>query len=93
MLLKHRALLEEEAATVEETKAKVEAEEKNRKATEAQVELLMTWAEKYDASSYEAKHLIIAALVDRVEVNKNHDIKIFFKMSAEQFLGKVVRIA
>ena len=33
MLLKHRALLEEEAATVEETKAKVEAEKKNRKAT------------------------------------------------------------
>lgn len=89
----HRALLEEEAATVEETKAKVEAEEKNHKATEAQVEQLMTWAEKYDASSYEAKHLIIAALVDRVEINKNHDIKIFFKMSAEQLLGKVVRIA
>lgn len=93
MLLKLRAKLDEDSAAVEETRAKVEAEQKNRKATEAQVEQLLTWAEKYDESSYEAKHLIIAALVDRVEVNKNHDIKIVFKISAEQFLGKVVRIA
>ena len=35
------------------------------------------------------------ATVEAVQAgnNKNHDIKIFFKMSAEQFLGKVVRIA
>ena len=65
----------------------------DRKATEAQVEQLLTWAEKYDEASYEAKHLIIAALVDRVEVNKNYEVKVFFKVSAEQFLGRVVRIA
>ena len=35
----------------------------------------------------------IAALVDRVEVNKNYEVKVFFKVSAKQFLGKVVRIA
>ena len=74
-------------------KAKLEAEEKNRKATEAQVDQLLTWAERYDEATYEAKHLIIAALVDQVEVNKNYDIKIHFKISAEQFLGKVIRIA
>ena len=65
----------------------------DRKATEAQVEQLLTWAEKYDEASYEPKHLIIAALVDRVEVNKNYEVKVFFKVSAEQFLGRVVRIA
>ncbi len=65
----------------------------DRKATEAQVEQLLTWAEKYDEASYEAKHLIIAALVDRVEVNKNYEVKVFFKVSAEQFLDRVVRIA
>ena len=40
-----------------------------------------------------ARHLIIAALIDRVEVNKNYEVKVFFKVSAEQFLGKAVRIA
>ena len=93
MLLKHRAKLDEDSAAVEEAKAKLEAEEKNRKATEAQVDQLLTWAERYDEATYEAKHLIIAALVDRVEVNKNYDIKIHFKISAEQFLGKVIQIA
>ena len=58
-----------------------------------QVDQLLTWAERYDEATYEAKHLIIAALVDQVEVNKNYDIKIHFKISAEQFLGKVIRIA
>ena len=57
------------------------------------MEQLLTWAEKYDEASYEAKHLIIAALVDRVEVNKNYEVKVFFKVSAEQFLDRVVRIA
>jgi hypothetical protein len=57
------------------------------------VEQPRAWAEKYDEASYEAKHLIIAALVDRVEVNKNYEVKVFFKVSAEQFLGRVVRIA
>ena len=93
MLLKHRAKLDEDSSAVEEAKAKLEAEEKNRKATEAQVDQLLTWAERYDEATYEAKHLIIAALVDQVEVNKNYDIKIHFKISAEQFLGKVIRIA
>ena len=78
---------------VEEAKARVEADAKNRKTTEAQVEQFLTLAEKYDKVSFEAKHLIIAALVDRVEVNKNYEVKVFFKVSAEQFLGKVVRIA
>ena len=93
MLLKLRAQQDKDSAAVEEARAKVEADEKNRKATEAQVEQLLTWAEKYDEASYEAKHLIIAALVDRVEVNKNYEVKVFFKVSAEQFLGRVVRIA
>lgn len=93
MLLKLRVQLDKDSAAVEEARAKVEADEKNRKATEAQVDQLLTWAEKYDKVSFEAKHLIIAALVDRVEVNKNYEVKVFFKVSAEQFLGKVVRIA
>ena len=93
MLLKLRAQLDKDSAAVEEARAKVEADEKNRKATEAQIGQLLTWAEKYDEASYEAKHLIIAALVDRVEVYKDRQVKIIFKVSAEQYLGKIARIA
>ena len=65
----------------------------DRKTAEAQVEQLLTWAEKYDKASYEAKHLIIAALVDRVEVFKDREVRIQFKVSAEQYLGRIVQIA
>lgn len=38
----------------------------------------------------EAKHLIIAQLVKRVEVTKGYKVKIRFRVTAEQFLGNQV---
>ncbi len=87
MLVKLRAQLERESKDVEEAKTQLTEEEKLRKATEAKVDQILTWAERYEQASYEAKHLIIAALVDRVEVNRGYDIKIHFKVTAEQFRG------
>ena len=68
MLLKHRAKLEECQRTMEEAKAKKEAEAENNKAT------------------VEAKHMIIAALVGRIEIGENYEVHIQFKVSAEQFI-------
>ena len=34
----------------------------------------------------EAKHMIIAALVDRIEIGENYEVHIQFKVSAEQFI-------
>ena len=36
------------------------------------------------------KHLVIAQLVDRIEIRKNdgYDITIHWRMTAEQFLGR-----
>ena len=44
----------------------------------------------FDDASYEAKHLVIAQLVDRIEIRKNdgYDITIHWRMTAEQFLGR-----
>ena len=41
-------------------------------------------------ASYEAKHLVIAQLVDRIEIRKSdgYDITIHWRMTAEQFLGR-----
>ena len=61
--------------------------------TEAQVEQMLTWAERYDKASYEAKHLIIAALIDRIEVNRDYEINIHFRVSAQQFLGSIAQPA
>ena len=86
MLLKHRAKLEECQRTMEEAKAKKEAEVENNKAAQAQVKEMLTWVERYDKASVEAKHMIIAALVDRIEIGENYEVHIQFKVSAEQFI-------
>ena len=41
-------------------------------------------------ASYEAKHLVIVQLVDRIEIRKNdgYDITIHWCMTAEQFLSR-----
>ena len=85
MLLKHRARLEECQRTME-AKAKKEAEAENEKAAKAQVKEMLTWVERYDKATVEAKHMIIASLVDRIEIGENYEVHIQFKVSAEQFI-------
>ena len=88
MLLKHRAKLEECQRAMEEAKAKKEAEAENTKAAQAQVKEMLTWVERYDIASVEARHMIIAALVDRIEIGENYEVHIQFKASAEQFIQR-----
>ena len=66
MLLRLKAQLAEESKAVDEARAKLDQDKKNRKATEARIEQFLTWAECYDKADYERKHMIIAALIDRV---------------------------
>ena len=47
---------------------------------------MLTWVERYDKATVEAKHMIIAALVDRIEIGENYEVHIQFKVSAEQFI-------
>ncbi len=93
MLIKLRGKLEKEAEAMEQAKARVDEDKKNRKVTEAKVDQLLNRAEKYDEASFEQKHLIIAALVERIEVKRNYEIHIKFKVYAEQFLAQENKIA
>ena len=74
----------------EEAKVLLEMEKNNKKANEVQVDEILSWASRFDDTSYEAKHLVIAQLVDRIEIRKNdgYDITIHWRMTAEQFLGR-----
>ncbi|MBQ8162691.1 MAG: zinc ribbon domain-containing protein [Clostridia bacterium] len=90
MILKHKAKLDGAGQAMEEAKARINAEEQARRNAEIQVGELLTWADQYDKASMEAKHLIIAQLVERVEVTEGYKVKIRFRVTAEQFLGKQV---
>ena len=90
MLLKQKARLDAAAKKKEEAKVLLEMEKNNKKANEVQVDEILSWASRFDDVSYEAKHLVIAQLVDRIEIRKNdgYDITIHWRMTAEQFLGR-----
>ena len=89
MLLKHRAKMDAASTVMEESKARMEAEEQARKSNEIRVDEMLSWAERYDDADCEARHLIISALVERIEVRRDNQVDIFFRMTAEQFLGPV----
>ena len=90
MLLKQKARLDAAAKKKEEAKVLLEMEKNNKKANEVQVDEILSWPTRFDDASYEAKHLVIARLVDRIKIRKNdgYDITIHWRMTAEQFLGR-----
>ena len=90
MLLKQKARLDAASKKKEVAKVLLEMEKNNKKANEVQVDEILSWASRFDDASYEAKHLVIAQLVDRIEIRKNdgYDITIHWRMTAEQFLGR-----
>ena len=88
MLLKHRAKLEAAQRTMVDAKARMEEEKMNAKETKTQIDEFLSWAECFDAANIETRHMIVARLIDRVEVSHSYKIHIKFKISIEQFLGQ-----
>ena len=88
MLLKHRAKLEASQKAMEEAQARMQAEQENAKATKAQVDELLSWAECLDKADIGTKHLIVSRLIERVEVRTGYKMHIKFKISLKQFLGQ-----
>ena len=71
-------------------KARLEAEAQNAKETKAQIDELLSWAECFDKANTETKHMIMARLIDRVELADGYKVHIRFKISMDQFQGAQV---
>ena len=88
MLMKHRAKLEAAQHAMEDAKSRMEAEKENAKATKTQIDELLSWAECFEKADIGTKHLIVARLIERVEVSSGYKVHIKFKISLKQFLGQ-----
>lgn len=88
MLLKHRAKLEASQTAMEEAQTRMQAEQENAKATKAQVDELLSWAQCFDKADIGTKHLIVSRLIERVDVRTGYKVHIKFKISLKQFLGQ-----
>ena len=88
MLVKHRARLEAAQKIMAEAKAKMEAETANVKETKARIDELLSWAECFDKADIETRHMIVARLIEWVEVRTGCMVHIKFRIFLEQYLGK-----
>ena len=73
---------------MEEARTSIEAGKENAAATKAQSDELLSWAECCEAADLGTKHLIVARLIERVDVSTGYKVHIKFRISLKQFLGQ-----
>ena len=88
MLVKHKAKMETALAAMEDAESQMNAAERNTRATKSEIDEIRNWAEHYDEISVEAKHMVIARLVERIEVGNGYKVHIQMKVELEQLIGK-----
>ena len=64
-----------------------QAEEETLALKRLQIRKTLEWAEMFDDAPRETKQMILAELIERVEVKHSYEITVRFKLSVRQFLG------
>lgn len=54
----------------------------------AEIDRVLTWAETFEASSFDKKRMIVAAIVEKVAVLDTQHVDITLKLTSRQFLGE-----
>ena len=88
MLLKHREKLQTARHAMEEAKARLEKEKSSAQQTKDQIDEMVSWADCYAKADIGTRHMIIARLIERVDVATGHKVHIKFRVSLKQFLGQ-----
>lgn len=84
MMPKYKEKLETAQRRMEEAKAKME-KDAAQTATQEVTDLLF-WADTFGEANAETKHMIIARLVERIEINHDYEVEIKFRISVEQYM-------
>lgn len=88
MLLKHREKLQTARHAMEEAKARLEKEKSSAQQTKDQIDEMVSWADCYAKADIGTRHMIIARLIERVDVATGYKVHIKFRVSLRQFLGQ-----
>ena len=87
MMPKYREKRDAAQHRLEEAKANMEKEEATNRTAVTQVSNLIEWADLFDKANKETRHMILARLIERVEVGAGYKVTVKFKITYEQFLG------
>ena len=86
MIPKYKEKLAQAQKRMDEARAKMEEEKESAKDATREISDLISWAEQFDAASNAAKHMILARLIERIEVGRDYRVKIKYRISLEQYL-------
>ena len=72
-----------------EQAAKMEHEKEQSKEARREIGDLVSWAEAFDEAEPETRRMIIARLVERIDIGADYSISIRFRISMKQYTGDV----
>ena len=88
LIPKRKANLENALGEVERLRRDLAEIEKAEQAASRELEMILSWAETFDAASRETQRSIIAMLIDRIVVYSDYRLDIHFRITVQQYLGK-----
>ena len=89
MMPKHREKVEQAQRRMEEAKAKMDKEKEQSKEAQREIGDLVSWADAFDEADPETRKMIIARLVERIDIGADYSISIRFRISMKQYTGDV----
>ena len=89
MMPKHREKMEQAQRRMEEAKAKMDKEKEQSKEAQREIGDLVSWADAFDEADPETRKMIIARLVERIDIGADYSISIRFRISMKQYTGDV----
>ena len=73
------------AQELEQAKQKAADLKRSAVAVQKEYDKIMSWADLYAGSSIEGKKMILRQLIERVNIGRNFEIEVEFKISVTQF--------
>lgn len=90
MLPRYRSRLEDAEKAMIEAQQRLEQERTESSMAIRDYRQMLSWGEVFHNANTETKHMIMAQLIERVDIGSGYKINIKFRMSALQFLGEAV---
>ena len=81
-----KARAAETALALEAAQKQLENEVAVSRDEEQKLKQVLTWAERFDKANIETQHMILSALIEKIEVGRGYKMTIHYKLTAEQFL-------
>ena len=92
MMPKYKEKMEQAQRRMEDAKAKMDQEKEQNKEARHEIGELVSWAEAFDDAEPETRRMIIARLVERIDIGadySDYSISIRFRISMKQYTGDV----